>query len=244
MARALHGNVRLTALNLAGNPLGDGANALGDALRVNGTLNSLDISSCALTAASIEHLCTALIANTGVRHLDMSRNYAGEAGGRAIAALIERNQVLLRLMVPDNEMPERVCDRIAEVFAAVSVEAETNYARLAKGDETKLRTMAIHHFVFGGQSRLVRPHCNVVTPHARQLIRDAVARNRRLWERRRMVRRQPSAPTSAAASVLLGTSSLLGSSVGEPRSMTLDDASGLAAVVDADGGDSDIDHDA
>ena len=106
IAEALRTSVTgaLTSLNLGDNQLcgldgygrgtytADGITAIADALRVNGSLTSLDLSINRLGAEGAAALAPALAANGLLTSLDLSNNYLTDEGVSAVCEAIKSNK--------------------------------------------------------------------------------------------------------------------------------------------------------
>ena len=93
LGAALQVNHTLQSLNLYSNFIGDaGAQALGVALQVNHTLQSLNLENNNIGDAGAKALGTALQVNHTLQSLDLSRNQIGDAGIQALAAALKVNQ--------------------------------------------------------------------------------------------------------------------------------------------------------
>ncbi|KNC51358.1 NOD3 protein [Thecamonas trahens ATCC 50062] len=75
IGRALAANgLALTDLSLAGNKIGSGVDALAEGLTSNSTLISLSLANNSISGDHFMEVVTALEANTGLRHVDMTGN--------------------------------------------------------------------------------------------------------------------------------------------------------------------------
>lgn len=105
LAVALSTNRSLTALGLAGNPVGKAGQAAMVALTMmlgaNHTLTSLDLESCELGRAAPQ-LCAALAQNRAVRHLNLAGNGSGPSIGEALAPVLAHNSTLVSLRLGGN----------------------------------------------------------------------------------------------------------------------------------------------
>lgn len=78
----------MAEVDLSDNKLGDeGAEAIADMLKENGSLVLLKLSGNNFTDRSAEHISPALITNTKLQHLDLSHNALGERAGRGDEAI-------------------------------------------------------------------------------------------------------------------------------------------------------------
>lgn len=78
----------LAEVDLSDNKLGDeGAKAIADMLKENGSLVLLKLSGNNFTDRSAEHISPALITNTKLQHLDLSHNALGERAGEGDEAI-------------------------------------------------------------------------------------------------------------------------------------------------------------
>jgi Ran GTPase-activating protein (RanGAP) involved in mRNA processing and transport len=90
IVEALRLNSSLQHLDLWGNQIGDaGAASIADALKLNSSLQHLDLSSNQIGAAGAGAIAEALRLNSSLQHLDLCDNEIGDAGAAAFAELLE-----------------------------------------------------------------------------------------------------------------------------------------------------------
>lgn len=100
LAAALERNSRLRTLRVASCGIGDGADAIFAALRVQGTLRSLVLSSNPIPARSLDELAVTLEEdNAGLRELELDDVEMGNRGAKTLAAALEKNRTVRSLSV-------------------------------------------------------------------------------------------------------------------------------------------------
>ena len=102
MAQALRVNQTLNDLDLNWNTIGDGAIALGEALRVNQTLTQLHLGGNQLGAQGVQAIAQALRVNRTLTHLYLYHNEIGVEGAQAIAQSLRFNRTLTYLTLGNN----------------------------------------------------------------------------------------------------------------------------------------------
>jgi Ran GTPase-activating protein (RanGAP) involved in mRNA processing and transport len=109
IAAALRGDEHYLALCVAGNAAKDaGAGSLADMLRANTTLTECDLRSNDIGVRGACELFRALEASPTVTAVDLSgmsginRNHIGVRGAQAVAAMLQRNQVIWKLCLQEN----------------------------------------------------------------------------------------------------------------------------------------------
>ena len=91
----------LESLDLCFNPLlGDiGAHHIGEALKSNNNLKTLDLSCCRITLFGIITLCEGLETNTGLTDLDLSENSISDDGIKYLSQSLASNRTLTNLNI-------------------------------------------------------------------------------------------------------------------------------------------------
>ena len=91
----------LESLDLSFNPLlGDiGAHHIGEALKYNNTLRTLDLPCCGITLFGIMTLCEGLETNTSLTYLDLSRNNISDDGTIGLCQSLALNRTLTNLNI-------------------------------------------------------------------------------------------------------------------------------------------------
>jgi Ran GTPase-activating protein (RanGAP) involved in mRNA processing and transport len=117
----------LTSLNLWHNSIGDeGAEAIGDALRVNGVLTSLDLYDNRFGVEGGKAIAAALRVNSVLTLLNLRFNQIGDEGAKAIADALRVNGALTE-----------VCSLSQQVLTARPPITNHFFGALAGGPPTK-----------------------------------------------------------------------------------------------------------
>jgi hypothetical protein len=86
LADALKVNSTITSIDLSYNNVGDdGAKALADVLKVNSTTTSIDLSYNNVDVAGAKALADALKVNSAITTIDLTYNSVGDDGAKALA---------------------------------------------------------------------------------------------------------------------------------------------------------------
>ena len=120
----------LTSLNLASNRLcglefrgngtytAEGITAISDAMRVNGSLTSLDLRSNIIMDEGVSAVCEAIQSNkeTKLTSLNFRKNYIGPVGANAVAAMVVVTGALTRLVLKDNNIGPQGAKYLSEAL--------------------------------------------------------------------------------------------------------------------------------
>ena len=109
-------NTAVTSLTVSHNGLTEKCcESLAELLRLNRTLERLDVAHNALAAGGVA-LAEALKANVGLLHFDLSHCSLDDAAGEALAAAFKGHGTLQGACVGHNDFGEGVCSRLALAF--------------------------------------------------------------------------------------------------------------------------------
>ncbi|KJE97306.1 hypothetical protein, variant [Capsaspora owczarzaki ATCC 30864] len=117
IAEALKVNTTATSLDLSENQIGDaGALAIAEALKVNKTLFWLSLNENQIGEAGAQAIAEALKVNTRLAYLDLGLNQIGVAGAQIIAEALKVNKTLSSLSLIDNQIGGAGAQAIADTL--------------------------------------------------------------------------------------------------------------------------------
>ncbi|SPR00927.1 Leucine-rich repeat-containing protein [Plasmodiophora brassicae] len=111
VCEALARHFAVAQLILSGNGITDAdASAVGQMLRLNRSITSLNLARNRVGARGCALLCDALQRNRDLRHVDLSANGIGADAARSLAALFQANATLVTVNLGDNALDAGVPD--------------------------------------------------------------------------------------------------------------------------------------
>ena len=115
---ALRVNATLSSLDISRNTWAraEGANSLAQALRVNTSLSSLDLSWNSIGAEGANSLAQALKVNTSLSSLCLYCNLIGDEGAKSLAEALIENTSLSSLDLGDNSIGDEGANSLARAF--------------------------------------------------------------------------------------------------------------------------------
>ena len=118
LSQALTVNTSLTTLNLSGHSIGDeGATSLSQALAVNTSLTTLDLSEKSIGAEVATSLSQALAVNTTLTTLNLSGNSIGAEGATSLSQALAVNTTLTTLNLSGNSIGAEGATSLSQVLA-------------------------------------------------------------------------------------------------------------------------------
>lgn len=118
LGKMLASHPRLLEFDLSTNPIGDGASTIGEALKTNAMLQTLDLTGCGIDAAGFTALGKGLQKNLALTELSLASN-AGGQGASAVLQALGLHPKLEILSLSNNALPA-VCFEAAGKALAVN----------------------------------------------------------------------------------------------------------------------------
>lgn len=116
LADALTVNKSITAVCLLGKSDLDGASALADALKVNNTVERLDVCFHGFGADGMVEFADAIEINTAITHIDLSENRIGKNGASSLARALGLNTTATHINVMYNHIGDDGVASLLEVL--------------------------------------------------------------------------------------------------------------------------------
>ncbi|XP_067056033.1 protein NLRC3-like [Acropora muricata] len=117
LSEALRVNTSLSSFNLSYNSIGkEGANSLAQALRVNTSLPYLSLCLNYIRKEGTNSLAQALRVNTSLSYLNLGRNYIGDEGTKSLAQALRVNTSLSCLSLPGNSIGDKGANLLAQAL--------------------------------------------------------------------------------------------------------------------------------
>ncbi|XP_074621745.1 uncharacterized protein LOC141880193 [Acropora palmata] len=136
LAQALRVNSSLSSLDLSDNSISDeGVNSLAQALRVNTSLSSLDLSSNSIGDEGANSLAEALRVNKSLSSLDLSWNSIGAEGANSLAQALRVNKSLSSLNLSLHFFADEGANSLAEALRVNTFLSSLDLHSSSIGDE-------------------------------------------------------------------------------------------------------------
>ena len=134
--QALRVNTSLSSLDLSCNFIGDeGANSLAQALRVNTSLSSLDLSCNSIGDEGANSLAQVLRVNTSLFSLRLQNNSVGPEGVNSLSQALKVNTSLSSLDLNDNSIGDEGANSLAQALRVNTSLSSLDLTRNSIGDE-------------------------------------------------------------------------------------------------------------
>ncbi|XP_068738348.1 protein NLRC3-like isoform X2 [Montipora capricornis] len=118
LSQALAVNTSLTSLDLSQNSIGaEGGTSLSQALAVNTSLTTLDLSDSSIGADGVTSISQALAVNTSLTTLDMSHNSIGAEGATSLSQALAVNTSLTTLNLSANFIGAKAATSLSQALA-------------------------------------------------------------------------------------------------------------------------------